>query len=255
MILPAGKSTRSLLCRKRKTPTTPAGFSLIEIIIVIAVMSILAGMMVPMSVHLIDQRNVEATKKEMSEIKDGLLHYFEDVTPNTFPSNLADLVTAPSGVTGWNGPYFSGAASEVQTDAWGNDYTYRQSGNYAIVISGGNDKSVNSGSYDNFPPSDSPADNSDLVVNINGNLIADKLDEEKIDETKEILKLVAGDIYNTNPATAPSSYTPSLADAWGNSIQYDRINSYSVKIYSFGLDGVDDSGNNDDIYYSLVWTP
>jgi len=243
------------LCRKEKNSGTTAGFSLIEIIVVIAVMSILAGMMVPMSVHLIDQKNVETTKKEMSEIKDGLLHYYEDVSPNAFPANLADLVIAPSGVTGWNGPYFSGSASEVQTDAWGSDYTYQQSGNYAIVISGGNDKSVTAGSYNDFPPSDSPADNSDLVVNVNGNLIADKLNEEKIDETKEILKLVGGDIYNTNPATAPASYTPSLSDAWGNTIQYNRISNYSVEIYSYGLDGVDDSGSNDDIYYSLIWTP
>ncbi|NOY53959.1 MAG: prepilin-type N-terminal cleavage/methylation domain-containing protein [Deltaproteobacteria bacterium] len=255
MNFPFLASIKSFRRRSRKGPTTTAGFSLIEIVIVIAVLSILAGMMVPMSVHLIDQRNVESTKKEMSEIKDGLLHYYEDVSPSAFPANLADLVTAPFGITGWNGPYFSGSASEVQTDAWGNNYTYRESGNYAIVISGGNDKSVDSGSYDNFPPSDSPADNSDLVVNVNGNLIADKLNEEKIEETKEILKLVAGDIYNTNPTTAPTSYTPSLSDAWGNTIQYNRISNYSVKIYSYGLDGVDDSGSSDDIYYSLIWTP
>ncbi len=232
-----------------------SGFSLIEIVVVIAVLSILAGMMVPMSVHLVDQRNVETTKKEMAEIKDGLLHYYEDVSPNAFPSNLVDLVTAPSGVTGWNGPYFTGAASEVQTDGWGSNYTYQKSGSYAIVISGGNDKSVDAASYNDFPPSDSPADNSDLVVNVNGNLIVDKLNEDKIDETEEILKLVGGDIYNTSPTTAPSSYTPSLADAWGNTIQYDRLSDYSVKIYSYGLDGVDDSGSNDDQYYSLIWTP
>ncbi len=39
------------------------GFSLIEIVITIAIPSIMAGMMVPMSVHLIDQRNVESSKK------------------------------------------------------------------------------------------------------------------------------------------------------------------------------------------------
>ncbi len=235
------------------SPST--GFSLIEIVVVIAVLSILAGMMAPMSVHLVDQRNAETTKKEMAEIKDGLLHYYEDVSPNAFPTGLADLVTTPSGVTGWNGPYFSGAVSEVQTDGWGSNYTYQESGRYAIVISGGNNKSVDSGSYNDFPPSDSPADNSDIVVNINGNLIAEKVNEDKILETREILKLVAGDIYNTSPSTAPSSYTPSLADAWGNTIQYDRLNDYSVKIYSYGLDGVDDSGGNDDLYYSLIWHP
>lgn len=232
-----------------------AGFSLIEIVIVIAVLSVLAGMMVPMSVHLVDQKNVETTQKEMAEIKDGLLHYYEDVSPNAFPAGLADLITAPSGVTGWNGPYFSGSASEVQTDGWGSNYTYQKSGNYAIVISGGNDKSVDTDSYNDFPPSDSPADNSDLVINVNGNLIVDKLNEDKIDETREILKLVGGDIYNTNPTTAPASYTPSLADAWGNNIQYNRLSNYSVKIYSYGLDGVDDFGNNDDLYLSLLWQP
>ncbi len=250
-IVPSGRHPR---CR-RKIFSLVAGFSLIEIVIVIAVLSVLAGMMVPMSVHLVDQKNVETTQKEMTEIKDGLLHYYEDVSPNAFPSSLADLVTAPSGVTGWNGPYFSGTASEVQTDAWGSNYIYQKSGNYAIVVSGGNDKSVDAGSYDDFPPSDSPADNSDIVVNVNGNLIVDELNEDKIDETREILKLVGGDIYNTNPNQAPSSYTPSLTDAWGNIIQYNRLSDYSVKIYSYGLNGVDDFGNNDDLYLSLIWQP
>ena len=232
----------------------PPGFTLIEIIIAIAVISIMAGMMVPLSVHLIDQRNAEATKEEMAEIKDGLLHYFEDVSPNAFPSALADLVSDP-GVTGWNGPYFPGTASQVQTDAWGTDYVYKQSGNYAIVVSGGSDKQVAAGSWDDFPPSDTAADASDLVVNVNGNLIAGKVTEEKIDQTKEILKLVAGEIYAANPDSAPSSYTPSLSDAWGNPIQYNRKNAYSAQVCSYGADQSDDFCAGDDLYVALLWQP
>ncbi len=231
------------------------GFSLIEVVIVIAILSILAGMMAPLSVHLVDRENTETTLKEMSEIKDGLLHYYEDINPHAFPAALRDLITAPTGPTGWNGPYFSGTVDQVQKDAWGTDYIYLQSGNYALLISGGNDKTVDTNSYNDFPPADTAGDSSDLVLNINGNLIAETLDREKIDETRETLKIVAGEVYNSNPASPPSSYTPTLSDAWGNSIQYNRLNNYSAKIYSYGVNGSDDFGSGDDLVIALLWPP
>ncbi len=197
----------------------------------------------------------KAAKKEMAEIKDGLLHYYEDVSPHAFPTQLRYLVDTPSGPTGWNGPCFSGAVEQVTRDAWGTDYLYQQSGNYAILAAGGNDKNVAGASYNDFPTSDTAGDNSDLVVNINGNLIADKISEDNIDETREILKIVVGDIYNNNPSSAPSSYNPSLSDAWGNTVQYDYLNTYSAKVYSFGVNGSDDSGTGDDLYLALLWQP
>ena len=49
------------------------GFTLIEVIVVIAVISILAAMAVPYAVKIIDQSREEATKKEMEEIHRAIM--------------------------------------------------------------------------------------------------------------------------------------------------------------------------------------
>ncbi|TFH33017.1 MAG: prepilin-type N-terminal cleavage/methylation domain-containing protein [Deltaproteobacteria bacterium] len=50
-----------------------AGFTLIEVVVVIAVISILAAMAVPYAVKIIDQSREEATKKEMEAIHRAII--------------------------------------------------------------------------------------------------------------------------------------------------------------------------------------
>ena len=50
-----------------------AGFTLIEVVVVIAVVSILAAMAVPYAVKIIDQSREEATKKEMEDLHNAII--------------------------------------------------------------------------------------------------------------------------------------------------------------------------------------
>ena len=118
------------------------GFTLIEVIVVIAVISILAAMAVPYAVKLIDQSREEATKKEMEEIHRAIMGdprvppagYLGDmgalpaiVTGSTRAGAQAGRTTGTLGVKyGWYGPYVNAGFDPAGYlgDGWGTTYRY-----------------------------------------------------------------------------------------------------------------------------------
>ncbi len=122
------------------------GFTVLEMIIVIAVIAILAAMITPLAVNQINQKRLDACRQELVEIKKAIVGSLEIVSGgvrNSYgfvgdlgmvplrPPNgngLQELLTQSglpgwqmtSGVWwGWRGPYLS----EI-TDPWGNTYDY-----------------------------------------------------------------------------------------------------------------------------------
>jgi len=121
-----------------------AGFTLIEIMIVIAILGILAAVVVPKMVTSIDEANVTAAKMEIQGLKTALIQYkiwFKkfpttgeglDALVNNSKKNLLD-------------------SDQVPKDPWGNDYVYTSPGthgqDYEIVCYGADGQSGGSG-YD-----------------------------------------------------------------------------------------------------------
>ncbi|MBK8229853.1 MAG: prepilin-type N-terminal cleavage/methylation domain-containing protein [Candidatus Eisenbacteria bacterium] len=95
------------------------GFSLIEMIVVIAVMAIVASIAIPMVDMGLSRERSAATMAEMNGLRDALLAYHEDHL--AFPDSLSTLV---------GGGYIAARFqdSDVWTDAWGGDYEYAPSG-------------------------------------------------------------------------------------------------------------------------------
>jgi prepilin-type N-terminal cleavage/methylation domain-containing protein len=122
---------------QRRHPSS-AGFTLIEVIIVIAILAIMAGAMAPLAVRMIDSRRQDATLERQKSIYRSILGdpsapgsgFVSDI--GRLPSaNLTDLAVAgtlptyslqPCGVgMGWRGPYLLEGVDAIgqPLDGWG----------------------------------------------------------------------------------------------------------------------------------------
>jgi len=154
--------------RVRTLPWRSQGFTLIEIVAVLAIVAILVAFLVPVAFQSITSSKEEGTKGDVERIfkaiigdpDKGNFGYLGDM--GRLPATLSELVeqgsqlafhtshTAHAGSgdhvggvgTGWRGPYLTGkfVTSELFKDAWGQPLSYTNSGNTAgQIISGGSD--------------------------------------------------------------------------------------------------------------------
>jgi general secretion pathway protein G len=116
------------------------GFTLIEVLVVVAILAILAGLIVPRIMDRPDQARVVAAKNDIRSIVSALNLYRLD--NGTYPSTeqgLAALAPRPeSGEVRKAGGYLD----RVPKDPWGNDYQYLNPGVHGEVdvFSFGQDK-------------------------------------------------------------------------------------------------------------------
>ena len=114
--------------------TTAAGFTLIEILVVMAIIGMLAVMVAP---NIFNQRagaQRDAALSQISALEGALDTYRLDV--GQYPDSLEGLVENDSGRAAWNGPYLR---REVPLDPWGNEYVYDSDGRGFTLVSYGPD--------------------------------------------------------------------------------------------------------------------
>jgi general secretion pathway protein G len=98
------------------------GFTLIELMIVIVILGILAGVVGTQVMKQPDKAKVAAAKAEISVLESSLQHYALDV--GDYPASedgLQALWQAPESAENWDGPYIQ---KPDFTDPWGNLYIY-----------------------------------------------------------------------------------------------------------------------------------
>ena len=108
---------------------TGAGFTLIEILVVITVIAILAGLVSPMVFRNVGDAKVTAAQAQIETFGLALDTYYlhSDRYPST-TQGLGALVQAPTGeppARNWRGPYLK---KGVPLDPWGNAYHYESPG-------------------------------------------------------------------------------------------------------------------------------
>jgi len=104
------------------------GFTLLEVIIAIAIIGIMIGAVAPVAHRQLVAAREDATRQELERLRDALVAYYEDI--GAFPGEgvgLAALV-GTGGPAGWQGPYLESGdkdpAAAVATDAFGEPYVY-----------------------------------------------------------------------------------------------------------------------------------
>lgn len=106
-----------------------AGFTLIEILVVITVIAILAGLVAPEVFRNVGDARTTAAKAQMESLSLALDTYrLDNLSYPSTAQGLAALNAAPTGdprPANWRGPYLRRG---VPNDPWGRPYIYRDPG-------------------------------------------------------------------------------------------------------------------------------
>jgi prepilin-type N-terminal cleavage/methylation domain-containing protein len=116
------------------------GMTLIELVMVIVIIGIIAGVAMKSMDSAVETGRIESTKKELNHLAAAIVGnpdlvnngsrvdfgYVGDI--GALPVSLDELVTLPAGYSTWRGPYissnFAQSSDDFKKDGWGVDYAY-----------------------------------------------------------------------------------------------------------------------------------
>jgi general secretion pathway protein G len=101
--------------------TLESGFTMIELLVVLVILGLLAGLVGPQFFGKVDSAKVRTAETQVKMLKMALQTYRLDV--GAYPNDLDELRQAPAAVKSyWDGPYLD---ENLPKDPWNNDYQYR----------------------------------------------------------------------------------------------------------------------------------
>jgi len=115
----------------RRSHSTRRGFTLVELVVVMIILAILAGVIVPRLYGRAEQGRRARAIADIKNLETTLDLYAAD--NGRFPTTdqglqaLRELPTIPPEARNWNGPYLK---KPIPLDPWGHEYDYTSPGTY-----------------------------------------------------------------------------------------------------------------------------
>ena len=110
-----------------KHPKHQAGFTLLELLITLTILSLLVTIVAPRVMQYLDSSKVKTAEIQIAAIRSALHLYRIDV--GVYPSQemgLESLVEMSDDARDWNGPYLDNKVALL--DPWGTAYQYKMPG-------------------------------------------------------------------------------------------------------------------------------
>ena len=104
------------------------GFTLLELLVVIVIIGLLAGLVAPRYFDQVSKSNTKIARAQIEGLEQALDQYRLDVgSYPTTEQGLAALNTRPQNLERWAGPYLK---KNVPLDPWGAAYLYKSPGDH-----------------------------------------------------------------------------------------------------------------------------
>jgi general secretion pathway protein G len=132
---------RGSLKRAGKGSRPDAGYTLLELLVVMGVIAILTGVATPQLMGYFGKAKAQSVQLQIENINTALeMYYMENGAYPSANVGLKALVEAPADVPRWNGPYLKTAKNLL--DPWGRPYQYAiaDQGEYSVYSLGPNGK-------------------------------------------------------------------------------------------------------------------
>ena len=113
---------------------TQRGFTLIEVMVVVAILGLLAAMVVPNLIGRDEEARITKAKQDISSLENSLdLYRLDNFTYPTVDQGLEALVKKPSGSPEPKHYKEGGYIKKLPTDPWGNAYQYLKPGTHGAI--------------------------------------------------------------------------------------------------------------------------
>jgi len=117
-----------MIRQRKKSFAATAGFTLLELLVVMVIIGLLAGFVAPKFFAQIGKSETKTARAQIDSLEKALDQYRLDL--GRYPTNeqgLAALTERPAGETKWAGPYLK---KQVPPDPWARPYVYKFPGEH-----------------------------------------------------------------------------------------------------------------------------